>query len=38
VQSAATQNPTSGLVSLDYGTAFFLIEYAGIENVTVHRQ
>jgi hypothetical protein len=38
VQSAATQNPTSGLVSLDYGSAFFLIEYAGIENVTIHQQ
>jgi hypothetical protein len=38
VHSTATQNPTSGLVSLDYGLAFFLIEYAGIENVTIRQR
>jgi hypothetical protein len=38
VHSAATQNPTSGLISADYGTAFFLVEYAGIENVTIHQE
>ena len=38
VHSASTQNPNSGLVSLDYGTAFFLIQYASIEDVTIHQQ
>jgi hypothetical protein len=35
VQTVATQNPTSGQVQLDYGTALYLIGYAGIQNVTV---
>jgi hypothetical protein len=35
VQSAATQNPSSGLVSLDYGTSKDLIQYDGIQNVTI---
>jgi hypothetical protein len=40
VQSAATQNPSSGLVSLDYGTgfAFYLIQYAGIGNVVISQK
>jgi hypothetical protein len=38
VHSTATQNPTSGLVSLYYGAFFFLIEYAGVENYTIHQQ
>ncbi|MDB5329715.1 MAG: exo-alpha-sialidase, partial [Phycisphaerales bacterium] len=35
VQTVATQNPTSGQVQLNYGTALFLIGYAGIQNVTI---
>src|SRR5262249_20304907 len=35
VQSTATQNPDSGLVTLDYGTAFFSIQYASMEVVTI---
>ncbi|HEX4794745.1 MAG TPA: hypothetical protein VH370_13175 [Humisphaera sp.] len=35
VQTVATQDPTSGQVQLDYGTALFLIGYAGIQNVTI---
>jgi hypothetical protein len=38
VKSVSQQNPTSGTVSLDYGTAKFLIQYAGIENVTIQQQ
>jgi hypothetical protein len=38
VQSTATQNPTSGLVSLDYGTSNDLIQYDGIQNVTIRKQ
>ena len=34
VQSTATQNPTSGLVSVTYPTSKSLIQYDGIENVT----
>jgi hypothetical protein len=35
VQTVATQNPTSGQVQLNYGSALFLIGYADIQNVTV---
>jgi hypothetical protein len=38
VHSASTQNPNSGLVSLDYDTAFFLIQYASVEDVTIRHQ
>ena len=38
VQSAATQNPSSGLVSLDYGSSKDLIQYDGIQNVTIRKQ
>ena len=37
VHSAATQNPDSGLVTLDYGTAFFSIQYASMEVVTISK-
>lgn len=35
VHSAATQNPHSGLVTLDYGTAFFSVQYASMEDVRI---
>jgi hypothetical protein len=35
VQTVATQNPTSGQVQLNYGTALYLIGYAGIQDVTI---
>jgi hypothetical protein len=35
VQTVATQNPTSGTVQLNYGTALYQIGYAGIQNVTI---
>jgi len=38
VQTVATQNPTSGQIKLDYGTALYLIGYAGIQNVTIAKQ
>ncbi len=38
VQSTATQNPSSGLVSLDYGTSTSLIQYDGIEDVIIRKQ
>jgi hypothetical protein len=38
VHSTSTQNPTSGLVSLDYGTSKDLITYDAIENVTIQKQ
>jgi hypothetical protein len=37
VHSTATQDPDAGLVSLDYGTVFFLIQFDGIENVTIRQ-
>ncbi len=37
VHSAATQNPSSGIVTLDYGTAFFRVAYAGMEIVTIQK-
>jgi hypothetical protein len=38
VQTVATQNPTSGQIKLDYGTAVYLVGYAGIQNVTIGKQ
>ncbi len=38
VQSTATQNPSSGLVSLDYGSSSSMITYDEIENVTIRKQ
>jgi hypothetical protein len=38
VQSTSTQDPTSGLVSLDYGTSNDLITFDGIPNVTIRKQ
>jgi hypothetical protein len=38
VHSKSTQDPNSGLVSLDYGTSMDLITYDGIENVTIQKQ
>jgi hypothetical protein len=38
VQSTATQDPSSGLVSLNYGTSNDLIQYDGIQNVTIQKQ
>jgi hypothetical protein len=40
VHSTATQNPSSGLVSVDYGTSTGknLITYDGIQNVTIQKQ
>jgi hypothetical protein len=38
VQTVATQNHTSGQISLDYGTANYLVGYAGIENVTISKK
>jgi hypothetical protein len=37
VQSAATQNPDSGLVNLDYGTSLTLVQYASMELVVIKR-
>jgi hypothetical protein len=37
VQTVATQNPTSGQVQLNYGSALFLIGYANIQNVTLSK-
>ena len=37
IQSKATQNPSSGLVSLNYGTSNNLIQYEGIQNVTIRQ-
>ena len=38
VQSAATQNPSSGLVSLDYKSSTDMITYDAIENVVIRKQ
>jgi hypothetical protein len=38
VQTVATQNPTAGQIKLDYGTALYLVGFAGIENVTIQKQ
>ena len=38
VQSAATQNPDSGLVTLDYGTAQFSVQYVSAEVVNILKQ
>jgi hypothetical protein len=40
VHSTATQDPDAGLVSADYGTGlgFFLIQFDGIEKVTIQQQ
>jgi hypothetical protein len=40
VSSVSTQDHDAGLVSADYGTGFpsFLIQYDGIENVTIRQQ
>ena len=38
MRSTATQDPNPGLVSLDYGIAQFLIQYAGIENVIISKK
>jgi hypothetical protein len=38
VQTVATQNPTAGNIKLDYGTALYLVSYAGIQNVTISKQ
>lgn len=35
VHSAATQNPDSGLVTLDYGTAFYSVQYESMEDVNI---
>jgi hypothetical protein len=35
VHSAATQNPDSGLVTLDYGTAFYGVQYGSMELVNI---
>jgi hypothetical protein len=37
VHSTSTQDPDAGLVSLDYGTAFFLIQFDGIPTVTIRK-
>ena len=33
IQSTATQNPTSGIVDLNYGTSRFVVQYDDIEAV-----
>jgi hypothetical protein len=38
VHSAATQNPDSGLVTLDFDTAFFSVQYESMEDVNILRQ
>jgi hypothetical protein len=38
VQTVATQNPTAGQIKLDYGTAVYVVGYAGIQNVTIGKQ
>jgi hypothetical protein len=40
VHSTSQQDPDAGLVSADYGTGFgfFLIQFDGIENVSIHQQ
>ena len=38
MRSTATQDPNPDLVSLDYGIAQFLIQYAGIENVIISKK
>ena len=35
--SAATQDPDAGLVSLDYGTARFLVQYDDVEGVVIKK-
>jgi hypothetical protein len=37
IHSAATQDPDAGLVDLDYGTARFVIQYDGIEQIVIRR-
>ena len=37
IHSAATQDPDAGLVDLDYGTARFLVQYDGIEQVVIRK-
>jgi hypothetical protein len=38
IHSTATQNPDSGLVDLDYGSARFLIQYADVEEVVIRKR
>jgi hypothetical protein len=38
VHSTSTQDPDAGLVSLDYGTANFLIQFDGIPTVIIRKQ
>lgn len=38
VQSTATQNPSSGSVSLNYGSSNDLIQFDGIQNVIIRKQ
>jgi hypothetical protein len=38
VHSTSTQDPDAGLVSLNYGTASYLIQFDGILNVTIQKQ
>jgi hypothetical protein len=40
IHSTSTQDPDAGLVSVNYGTGLpsFLIQFDGIENVTIHQQ
>lgn len=37
IHSAATQEPDAGLVDLDYGSARFLVQYDGIEQVVIRK-
>lgn len=37
ISSAATQNPQSGLIDVNYGAARFLVQYADIEQVVIRK-
>jgi hypothetical protein len=37
IHSTETQNPDSGLVDLDYGSARYLVQYADVEDVVIRR-
>jgi hypothetical protein len=37
IHSTATQNPDAGLVTLDYGTARFVVNYDDIEQVVIRK-
>lgn len=37
ISSTATQNPTSGLIDVNYGAARFLVQYADIEQVVIRK-